>query len=661
MGRSLKKGPYVDPKLYLKVEKQNDAGVKDPGKAVAEARRSISAEAILKPFIEGDQINIRDAVDTLGWKPTYDNLRDTGWSAKDASQAVKQAENRIFEEKRFESRNVKLGVSGQYMSVKDFDTLTPQERVMVQQSPKGAAALSPVGLTGMEEFQHLQERGRIPDDQVYVGTEKGQVLYRARTPLDDEKDMVREYIAEHGKPPKGYTTKEPSGSMADRMTHFNVLLIDGKPYWTGKEFPKTTGKEFGIFMGDLVVPFFYVARRWDEIPTWQKALFISLDLAFVGSFAAKPAASTLRTSTVVISNAVGKTGSRLITQEIRVLNKAVQSGSARRIMDAGARIESLGLSMKSAGADGAQALILRGRSIQLDAVDMVRAPMSTTKRLQRSMDKALARAAADDPGLFVGVPLRRWAPVPKKPPAKVDVIPKPGANSRRVLGDRRIQRIWENSRGDEQAFQKAVKRETSIWERVRGKPGPDPERLPAKHRYRSENTASPDFVEKQAPPRITKEGDIASLKQWVKNLEKMEQTRGTRDLLKKARSKLAGLEKDLAASSKKPVPSRSDSVLAKKAASKLATVAAKAYAAAFAAALARGATQSQALAEALEAAETAVQAAAETLTKTQTQVLTETAIETAVATQVETMTQVLTAVETKTLTDTLTDILTSNT
>ena len=30
MSRSLKKGPYVDPKLYLKVEKQNDAGRKEP-------------------------------------------------------------------------------------------------------------------------------------------------------------------------------------------------------------------------------------------------------------------------------------------------------------------------------------------------------------------------------------------------------------------------------------------------------------------------------------------------------------------------------------------------------------------------------------------------------------------------------------------------------
>jgi len=29
MGRSLKKGPFVDPKLYLKVERLNESGAKD--------------------------------------------------------------------------------------------------------------------------------------------------------------------------------------------------------------------------------------------------------------------------------------------------------------------------------------------------------------------------------------------------------------------------------------------------------------------------------------------------------------------------------------------------------------------------------------------------------------------------------------------------------
>ncbi len=30
MGRSLKKGPYVDSKLYAKIDKQNDSGRKEP-------------------------------------------------------------------------------------------------------------------------------------------------------------------------------------------------------------------------------------------------------------------------------------------------------------------------------------------------------------------------------------------------------------------------------------------------------------------------------------------------------------------------------------------------------------------------------------------------------------------------------------------------------
>lgn len=30
MSRSLKKGPYVDPKLYLKVQRQEESGLKDP-------------------------------------------------------------------------------------------------------------------------------------------------------------------------------------------------------------------------------------------------------------------------------------------------------------------------------------------------------------------------------------------------------------------------------------------------------------------------------------------------------------------------------------------------------------------------------------------------------------------------------------------------------
>ncbi|MDZ4821328.1 MAG: 30S ribosomal protein S19 [Planctomycetota bacterium] len=37
MGRSLKKGPFVDPKLFAKVEKMNSNGIKEPIKTWARA------------------------------------------------------------------------------------------------------------------------------------------------------------------------------------------------------------------------------------------------------------------------------------------------------------------------------------------------------------------------------------------------------------------------------------------------------------------------------------------------------------------------------------------------------------------------------------------------------------------------------------------------
>ncbi len=37
MGRSLKKGPYIDAKLALKVDRQNDSGIREPIKTWARA------------------------------------------------------------------------------------------------------------------------------------------------------------------------------------------------------------------------------------------------------------------------------------------------------------------------------------------------------------------------------------------------------------------------------------------------------------------------------------------------------------------------------------------------------------------------------------------------------------------------------------------------
>ncbi|HIE96213.1 MAG TPA: 30S ribosomal protein S19 [Planctomycetes bacterium] len=50
MGRSLKKGPYVDAKLLNKIEKQNSAGQKEPVKTWARAS-TISPEFVGHTFL----------------------------------------------------------------------------------------------------------------------------------------------------------------------------------------------------------------------------------------------------------------------------------------------------------------------------------------------------------------------------------------------------------------------------------------------------------------------------------------------------------------------------------------------------------------------------------------------------------------------------------
>ena len=50
MGRSLKKGPYVDEKLLIKIEKRNESGWKDPIKTWAR-RSTISPDFVGHTFL----------------------------------------------------------------------------------------------------------------------------------------------------------------------------------------------------------------------------------------------------------------------------------------------------------------------------------------------------------------------------------------------------------------------------------------------------------------------------------------------------------------------------------------------------------------------------------------------------------------------------------
>ena len=70
MGRSLKKGPYVDAKLLKKVEKQNMAGQKEPVKTWARAS-TISPEFVGHTFLVHNgraHLNVYVTEDMVGHK-----------------------------------------------------------------------------------------------------------------------------------------------------------------------------------------------------------------------------------------------------------------------------------------------------------------------------------------------------------------------------------------------------------------------------------------------------------------------------------------------------------------------------------------------------------------------------------------------------------------
>jgi len=67
MGRSLKKGPYIDPKLYLKVDRLNEVGNKEPIQTWARACTIVpefvghtfmvhNGKAHLKVFVTEDMV-----------------------------------------------------------------------------------------------------------------------------------------------------------------------------------------------------------------------------------------------------------------------------------------------------------------------------------------------------------------------------------------------------------------------------------------------------------------------------------------------------------------------------------------------------------------------------------------------------------------------------
>ena len=97
MGRSLKKGPFVNPKLYLKVQKQNDMGTKEPIKTWARAC-TIVPEFVGHTFmVHNGKVHLKVFVTEEMVGHRLGNSRRRGRSAATAGKASDREQTMAYE------------------------------------------------------------------------------------------------------------------------------------------------------------------------------------------------------------------------------------------------------------------------------------------------------------------------------------------------------------------------------------------------------------------------------------------------------------------------------------------------------------------------------------------------------------------------------------
>jgi len=91
-------------------------------------------------------------------------------------------------------------------------------------------------------------------------------------------------------------------------------------------------------VADFVVPGYYVSRNWTKLSTTEKAVNIAIDVLFVGSLFAKPAAAGFRQ----VGRVIGETSAKGLNAVANRIAEAVRAGDV-------ARVRAIGQSMVEAG------------------------------------------------------------------------------------------------------------------------------------------------------------------------------------------------------------------------------------------------------------------------------------------------------------------------
>ncbi len=335
--------------------------------------RMINAKNKLSPYMKKGEIDIAEAVKNLGEGKTRQYLNAIGYSW---AEATRLAHSPIKAEKEFKQLHMTVG-DGEYIKKTDFNALTANQQRDVRAG--GIAALDVSNLTAEEKFKKYQDWNLKADDRyslrtkVFAGDDgKGNPTYRNVNAYDKEKQQIRDAVAK-GKLPPGFFKDRYRAITKGGQTGYREVKVDGKTYFTTKLGPENRWREAGLMLGDMVVPFFYVSRKWNKMPDWERGVWLALDVLFVTSIAPKASgASAVRAGVVeartAITKAVGATGAAVIKREFTVgLVKAIESGKSSKVFKFGVKIEALGTRMKANRIVGGEQLRNHGKFIKENA------------------------------------------------------------------------------------------------------------------------------------------------------------------------------------------------------------------------------------------------------------------------------------------------------
>jgi len=278
-----------------------------------------------------------------------------------------------------------------YQALKEFTENNTVDLIEVVKSDNPKAIKAATELYGKEVVEDAEYKAKIPVTRdawrrAGVGTRKNLRIVKPITlqgwnnlPEDERWEY---YIKSQG---VSGTVYGQMGEGTRRYFHPELTTLERFTTWKEEEGEqpsvmeavRMTGVELGNIAADMI-PF--VEQRHD-MPTYERAANLLLDLTIVGGIAAGISRGLARGTGRAATRIYGNKGGKAIVDTVDKLNTAVKIGDVKKVKSAGREIAELGKNMKAQGIVGGEALVQRGKMIQRKAASIAKGEIKAGEAL----------------------------------------------------------------------------------------------------------------------------------------------------------------------------------------------------------------------------------------------------------------------------------------